>query len=74
MEHSNPTWKWNRKLQKVVDVLSTQWWHDNGDDVLAWMQSEGIDDWNVHYDDNRMPILFLYTDKQCSYFKLRWKQ
>jgi len=75
MARSNPNWLWDPKLQKVVNVIAKVWWHNNGDAILEWLESEGIDSWNVHYpDSNKSPVIFLYTDEQISYFNLRWPQ
>jgi len=75
MAHFNLTWKLeNHSHVREVKVLSKGWWYYNGDAVLDWLVSEGLLD-TVHYPTgNKSPSIFLHTDEQVSYFKLRWKQ
>jgi len=60
-------WYRHHRMEWVIIIKSEKWFDDNYIDLVKWLDSEDI----LQYNTIKKRI-FLYSEEQLTYFTMRW--
>lgn len=60
-------WKVSKRLGLTIQILNNRWIWENQKDIQEWLTQEGVGNISMG-----LTLIFLYSEEQMAYFKLRW--